>query len=81
VQRDVLLELYEGWLSQYGLARGVREARKHIGWTLQAAGQTAKRAPDEVKPWRAKLLAETDPVKVRHGICEAFDDFAWKQAA
>jgi nifR3 family TIM-barrel protein len=81
VQRDVLLELYEAWLSQYGIARGVREARKHIGWTLEAAAQTAGRTSDEVKIWRAKLLAETDPVKVRHGICEAFDDFAWKQAA
>jgi tRNA-dihydrouridine synthase len=81
VQRDVLLELYEGWLSQYGLARGLREARKHIGWTLEAAAQTAGRTSGEVKTWRAKLLAESDPVKVRHGICEAFDDFAWKKAA
>jgi nifR3 family TIM-barrel protein len=81
VQRDVLLELYEGWLSQYGIARGVREARKHIGWTLEAAAQTAGRGREEVKPWRARLLAESDPDKVRHGICEAFYDFAWKQAA
>jgi len=81
VQRDVLLELYEGWLSQYGLARGLRESRKHIGWTLEAAAQTAGRTSGEVKTWRAKLLAESDPAKVRHGICEAFDDFAWKQAA
>ncbi len=81
VQRDVLLELYEGWLSQYGLTRGVREARKHIGWTLLAAAETAGRPEDDVKTWRAKLLAEDDPSRVRHGICEAFEDFAWKQAA
>jgi tRNA-dihydrouridine synthase B len=81
VQRDVLLELYEGWLSQYGVARGVREARKHIGWTLESAASTACRTSDEVKAWRAKLLAESDAERVRHGICEAFDDFAWKQAA
>ncbi len=81
MQRDVLLELYEGWLSQYGIARGVREARKHIGWTLEAAAHTAGRTSDEVKAWRAKLLAESDPNRVRHGICDAFDDFAWKQAA
>jgi nifR3 family TIM-barrel protein len=81
IQRDILLELYEAWLSQYGIVRGVREARKHIGWTLQAAAQTAGRSVDEVKVWRAKLLAESDPDRVRHGICEAFDEFAWKQAA
>lgn len=81
LQRDILLELYDAWLSQYGIARGVREARKHIGWTLQAAAQTAGRSVDEVKAWRVKLLAENDPDRVRHGICEAFDDFAWKQAA
>lgn len=81
VQRDVLLELYEGWLSQYGVTRGVREARKHIGWTLLAAAETAGRPEEDVKPWRAKLLAEDDPSRVRHGICEAFEDFAWKQAA
>jgi len=81
VQRDVLLELYEGWLSQYGIARGVREARKHVGWTLEAAAQTAGRPVEEVKPWRAKLLAENDPENVKLGIIDAFDDFAWKQAA
>jgi nifR3 family TIM-barrel protein len=81
VQRDVLLELYEGWLSQYGLARGVREARKHIGWTLAVAAETAGRPEEDVKGWRARLLAEDDPSRVRHGICEAFEDFAWKQAA
>jgi nifR3 family TIM-barrel protein len=81
IQRDVLLELYEGWLSLYGIARGVREARKHIGWTLEVAGQGAGRTAGEIKIWRGKLLAENDPAKVMLGIREAFDDFSWKQAA
>lgn len=81
IQRDVLLELYEGWLSLYGVARGVREARKHIGWTLEVAGRTAERTLEEIKIWRGKLLAESDPAKVTRGIREAFDDFAWKRAA
>jgi nifR3 family TIM-barrel protein len=81
IQRDTLLELYDGWLSQYGLARGVREARKHIGWTLEAAAQTAGRAAEWVKPWRAKLLAENDPAEVTRGIGDAFDDLLWEQAA
>ncbi len=81
VQREVLLELYEGWLSHYGAARGVREARKHIGWTLEVAARTAGRSSAEAKFWRSKLLAESDPARVKTGIAEAFDDFAWKQAA
>lgn len=81
IQRDVLLELYEGWLSLYGIARGVREARKHIGWTLEVAGRAADRTPEEVKAWRGKLLAESDPANITRGIREAFDDFSWRRAA
>lgn len=80
-QRDVLLELYDAWLSHYGIARGVRDARKHIGWTLEAAAHTARCTAADVKAWRARLLAENDPQSVKRGIMEAFDDFAWKEAA
>ena len=37
VQRDTLLELYDAWLLHSGRERGAREARKHIGWALEAA--------------------------------------------
>jgi nifR3 family TIM-barrel protein len=82
VQRDVLIELYEAWLSHYGHVRGAREARKHIGWALEAAGaHVVENAHGWVKEWRARLLAETNPGRVTRGIQDAFDDTGWKVAA
>jgi tRNA-dihydrouridine synthase B len=82
VQRDVLIELYEAWLSHYGHVRGAREARKHIGWALEAAAlHFVETARGWVKEWRARLLAEMDPARVVRGIHDAFDDIGWKVAA
>jgi len=81
VQRDVLLELYDSWLALYGTQRGTREARKHIGWALEAAAQSASFTPLWVKHWRTKLLAESEPARVVSGIRDAFDDIEWKAAA
>jgi len=82
VQRDVLLDLCEGWLSHYGRLRGLREARKHVGWALEAAAQRlAEAATQWTKQWRARLLSEADPAAVASGIRDAFDDLGWKVAA
>jgi nifR3 family TIM-barrel protein len=81
VQRDVLLELYESWLSHSGEARGMREARKHIGWALEAAAVSLGQAAAWAKGWRAGLLAETNPARVLRGIGDAFDDLGWRAAA
>ena len=80
-QRDVLLELYDGWLSHYGLELGRRQARKHIGWALEAAAASAGRGEDAAKLWRKRLLTLDDPAAVRSGIHDAFDDFSWSAAA
>jgi nifR3 family TIM-barrel protein len=81
VQREVLLELYESWLNHSGRSRGMREARKHIGWALEAAAASLGRTAAWAKGWRAGLLAETDPVLVMRGIGDAFDDLGWRSAA
>ena len=82
LQRDVLIELYEAWLSHYGRVRGAREARKHIGWALEAAAaHFVETAQNWAKKWRARLLAEAEPARVVHGIRDAFDDIGWKVAA
>jgi tRNA-dihydrouridine synthase B len=82
LQRDVLIELYEAWLSHYGRIRGAREARKHIGWALEAAAAYfVETAQSWAKEWRARLLAETEPASVVRGIRDAFDDIGWKAAA
>jgi tRNA-dihydrouridine synthase B len=80
VQRDVLLELYESWLHRSGRARGMREARKHIGWALEAAAGSLGRTAAWVKGWRTALLSESDPSLVMHGIGNAFDDLGWRTA-
>ena len=80
-QRDVLLELFEGWLSLYGTGLGVRQARKHVGWALEAGAHTAGRPAEWVKAWRARLLTMEDPNMVKAGIVDAFDDLSWRAAA
>jgi nifR3 family TIM-barrel protein len=80
VQRDVLLELYDSWLSLSGAARGTREARKHIGWALEAAAISLGQAATWAKRWRSGLLAETNPALVMRGIGDAFDDLGWRAA-
>lgn len=81
-QREVLLELYEGWLSLYGTALGVRQARKHIGWALDAAaaGEGEHRATF-VERWRKALLVLDEPRRVKTGIMAAYDELMWRAAA
>ena len=80
-QREVLLEMYEGWLAHYGLELGRRQARKHIGWALEAAAVTAGRAPDALAHWRRRILTQDEPHQVRAGIRAAFDELSWSAAA
>jgi len=80
-QRDVLLELYEAWLHHSGRVRGMREARKHVGWALEAAAASLGRTAAWAKGWRAALLSENDPALVLRGISDAFDDLGWRSAA
>jgi nifR3 family TIM-barrel protein len=80
LQRDLLLELHDSWLSQYGLVKGAREARKHIGWALEAAAVSVGRSLDRAKGWRARLLGESEPERVTQGIRDAYDDLAWSAA-
>lgn len=81
-QRDVLLELYDGWLSLYGRVLGVRQARKHVGWALEAAarGQGAAGAAFVARR-RKELLVLEEPDCVIAGIGAAFDELMWRAAA
>ncbi|MFG1295984.1 tRNA dihydrouridine synthase DusB [Xanthobacter variabilis] len=77
-QRDVLLELYDGWLSLYGAALGLRQARKHLGWALDAVGGQGE---EWTRSWRARLLTAEDPAAVKAGIAAAYDELMWRAAA
>ncbi len=64
----IVLEHYEGMLSHYGTSLGVRVARKHLGWYLEASrGENARAG------WRGTLLTEDDPAKVASSIPAAFE--------
>lgn len=80
-QRDVLIELYDAWLSHYGRELGIRTARKHIGWSLAAGASVAGSGPEKAKSWRQRLLTLDEPAQVVAGIRDAFDDLAWRAAA
>jgi tRNA-dihydrouridine synthase B len=57
---------YEAMLSHYGIAIGVRHARKHLGWYLDLH---AKHAPLER---RRQIMVSTDPNAVIAQLCCVF---------
>ena len=54
----------EAMLSHYGSHLGLRNARKHIGWYLEASGRPAAVA----KAWRARLCQDDDAARVLAGL-------------
>jgi tRNA-dihydrouridine synthase B len=74
-QFGIIDRLYEEMLSHHGRASGRRHARKHLGWALDAAAETA-RASEALKAHRARVLTAEDPVAVRRHLADAYADFA-----
>ena len=73
----ILIEtLYEELLTHYGIDVGRRHARKHLGWTLEAAAETAGASRQLLQTHRQRVLTEEDPVRVRRHLTEAFDALA-----
>lgn len=78
-QLELALEHYEGLLGLLGRDVGVRHARKHLGWYLDAASEAAGRS---VAPaLRAQILAGTDPDRVVCLMAEAFSGLALRKVA
>ena len=73
--------LYDEILSHYGLAVGLRHARKHLGWALDAAAAIADAPAHLLKNYRSRVLTATDPAIVLGRLDEAFDAFAALRAA
>jgi nifR3 family TIM-barrel protein len=80
-QRDLVFALYEEMLAHHGARIGVRHARKHLGWALDAAAETARTSVDRLKSARAHVLTSEEPAEVRRRLSLAFDDFGWRAAA
>jgi tRNA-dihydrouridine synthase B len=63
---DLVVEHYDGVLEEYGLSVGVRAARKHLDWYLEAAGI------ELAKETRWSLLNSQEPGDVRRMIREFY---------
>ncbi len=59
----------------------MRHARKHLGWALDAAAETAGVAAHDLKAARAHVLTSDDPAEVRRRLTAAYDGFGWRAAA
>lgn len=70
---DLVIEHYQAMLIEYGTALGVRVARKHIGWYLDAVGVTEGAE-------RKALLNEDNPNAVISRLQDSLEE-AWGRAA
>jgi tRNA-dihydrouridine synthase B len=73
--------LYGDMLGHYGIDIGLRHARKHLGWALDAAATIAGVPADILKATRGRVLTATDPAVVLRRLAEAFDAFGAHGAA
>src|SRR2546423_3826191 len=80
-QFNLLSGLYEEMLLHHGARIGVRHARKHLGWALDTAAETAGASIEQLKSGRARVLTCDDPAEVRRHLVAAYDSFGWKAAA
>jgi nifR3 family TIM-barrel protein len=80
-QHDLVVALYDEMLAHHGARIGVKHVRKHLGWALDAAAETACVSPDRLKSARAHVLTSEDPADVRRRLSAAYGDFGWRAAA
>jgi tRNA-dihydrouridine synthase B len=72
-QLALVSALYGDMLAHHGIAIGLRHARKHLGWALDAAAVVAGAPADVLKAQRSRVLTATDPALVLRRLAEAFD--------
>ena len=73
--------MYDEMITHHGVAIGRRHARKHLGWALDCAANTAGVPADQLKAHRSRVLTAEAPAEARRLLADAFDDFAWRAAA
>ena len=74
-QLALITLLYEEMLAHHGLRIGLRHARKHLGWALDAAAATAGVALDTLKRWRDVVLTSENAADTRARLAQAYDAF------
>jgi nifR3 family TIM-barrel protein len=80
-QFEFIAALYEEMLTHHGARIGVRHARKHLGWALDAAAEATGLSAAQLKSARAHVLTSDDPTEVHHRLANAYDAFGLKAAA
>jgi nifR3 family TIM-barrel protein len=80
-QFSLIADLYEEMLAHHGLRIGLRHARKHLGWALDAAAASAGIAQDTLKRWRGLVLTSESATEARSRLTQAYDAFAGGAAA
>ena len=80
-QLAFITDLYDEMLAHHGARIGSKHARKHLGWALDAAAETAGASDELLKEWRTRVLPLEQPAAVTRGLGDAFAAFAWRAAA
>jgi nifR3 family TIM-barrel protein len=75
VQLALISALYEDMLRQHGLAIGLRHARKHLGWALDAAAATVRAPAELLRRYRNAVLTADAPQEARRRLVEAYAAF------
>jgi tRNA-dihydrouridine synthase B len=80
-QLAIVTDLYEELLAHHGIRIGMRHARKHLGWALDAAAETSGVPDTLLRQWRTRVLTMEEPRAVKGGLADAFSAFGWRAAA
>jgi tRNA-dihydrouridine synthase len=80
-QFALIAALYDEMLAHHGLRIGLKHARKHLGWALDAAAETSGADDALLKEWRSRVLTTEEPRAVKGGLADAFSALAWRAAA
>ena len=80
-QASLIATLYDEMIAHHGARIGRRHARKHLGWALDCAAESARVAPEVLKQHRVRVLTAEQPVEAQRYLADAYDDFAWRAAA
>jgi nifR3 family TIM-barrel protein len=80
-QLELVATLYEEMLAHHGLRIGLRHARKHLGWALDAAAATVGASAQLLKDLRARVLTAEEPSEAKRRLADAFQALAWRSAA
>jgi nifR3 family TIM-barrel protein len=80
-QYAYITALYDELIQHHGVRIGRRHARKHLGWALDCAAETAGAGAETLKYHRSRVLTAEAPAEAMRLLSQAYDDFAWRAAA